>query len=122
MKDLTFQLDGFGRDALEEFVRRQRHSRSAAVRIASLYYLADRESERPAWRAPGCVRASHDAADVKVRLDGETWQALQVEAERQDVSAADLARHAVLYFLADVDNGRVADRLESALKEHDTDS
>ena len=67
-------------------------------------------------------RASHDAVDVKVRLDGETWQALQVEAERQDVSAADLTRHAVLYFLADLDSGRVADRLGTALKEHDTGS
>jgi predicted DNA-binding ribbon-helix-helix protein len=122
MKALTFQLDGFGRDALEEFVRGQRHSRSAAVRIASLYYLADRESERSSWRAPGCARASRDAADVAVRLDRETWQALQAEAERQDVSAADLTRHAVLYFLADVDSGRVGDKLESALKEHDTDS
>src|SRR5262245_18612439 len=110
MKALTFQLDGFGREALEKFVRGRQHSRSAAVRIASLYYLADRESRRPGWRAPRFATPSRDAADVTVRLDVETWEALQAEAERQDVSAADLTRHAVLYFLADVDSGRVAGR------------
>lgn len=117
MKVLTFQLDVFGREALEGFARGGQHSRSAAVRIASLYYLADRERRRPAWLAPRCATASRDAADVRVRLDRETWHALQAEAERQDVSAADLTRHAVLYFLADVDSGRVAGGLERALEE-----
>jgi hypothetical protein len=37
------------------------------------------------------------------------------------VSAADLTRHAVLYFLADVDSGRVGQRLESALTDADPD-
>jgi hypothetical protein len=119
MKALTFQVDGFAREALEEFVRRGGHSRSAAVRIASLYYLADREERRPAWFAPRRLTAAPDAAEVTVRLDKETWRALQAEAERQDVSAPDLTRHAVLYFLADVDSGRVAERLESALQEPD---
>ena len=121
MKALTFQLDPFGRDALDEFVSRGGNSRSAAVRIASLYYLADREDERPAWLIPQCATASSDATEVTVRLDRETWEALQREAERQSVSAADLARHAVLYFLADVDSGRVGERLESALTDADQD-
>ena len=121
MKALTFQLDGFGHEAFEEFVRLRHHSRSAAVRIASLYYLADRDCWRPAWHAPRCATASRGAADLTVRLDRETWEALQEEAERQDVSAADLVRHAVLYFLADLDSGRVTERLVSALKETDGD-
>ena len=119
MKALTFQLDRFGREAFEEFVRERGQSPSAAVRLASIYYLADREVRRPAWSAPRCVTASNDAREVTVRLDKETWQALHAEADRQDVSAADLTRHAVLYFLADVDGGRVADRLERALNEPD---
>src|SRR5262245_52918177 len=120
MKALTFQLDRFGREALEAFVRGGGHSPSAAVRLASVYYLADREAGRPAWPAPRRVTAARDASEVTVRLDKETWQALHAEADSQGVSAADLTRHAVLYFLADVDSGRVADRLERALNESDS--
>ena len=115
MKALTFQLDEFGRGALEEFVRRGRDSQSSAVRTASLYYLADRDGGRPAWLVPPCATASAEGSDLTVRLDVATWQALHEEAERQEVSAADLTRHAVLYFLADVDSGRVGQRLERSL-------
>jgi Arc/MetJ-type ribon-helix-helix transcriptional regulator len=120
MKAIKFQLDQFGRDALDEFVRRGSGSRSAAVRTASLYYLADRESGRAAWLVRRYATASAGSA-VTARLDRETWQALQEEAERQNVSADDLTRHAVLYFLADVDSGRVGQRLESALGDADRD-
>jgi hypothetical protein len=37
------------------------------------------------------------------------------------VSADDLTRHAVLYFLADVDSGRVGQRLENVLTDSDLD-
>jgi hypothetical protein len=119
MKALTFHLDHFGREALEAFVRRGRDSHSAAVRTASLYYLADREGGRPAWLVPHCATAPRDASGVTVCLDDATWHALHEEAERQAVSAADVARHAILYFLADVDSGRVGRRLETALNESD---
>jgi predicted DNA-binding ribbon-helix-helix protein len=121
MKGMKFQLDEFGRDALDEFVRGANGSRSAAVRTACLYYLADHESGRAAWPAPSQEAASSGASAVAVRLDRETWRGLQEEAERQDVSASDLTRHAVLYFLADVDSGRVGQRLESALTDGDQD-
>jgi len=120
MKAIEFQLDRFGRDALDEFVRRGSGSRSAAVRTASLYYLADRESGRAAWLVPHYATAS-DGSAVTARLDRETWQALHEEAERQNVSADDLTRHAVLYFLADLDSGRVGARLENALTDSDLD-
>ena len=119
MKALTFHLDDFGRTALEEFVQREEDSPSSAVRTASLYYLAERDAGRPAWMAPKCLTASGDGGDLTVRLDDATWHALHDEADRQDVSAADLTRHAVLYFLADVDSGRVGHKLESALGDSD---
>jgi predicted transcriptional regulator len=119
MKALKFQLDDFGRDALKQFARQRRDSHSAAVRTASLYYLADREEGRPAWPVVRYATDPANSSGVTVRLDDETWRALQEEAERQDVSAADLIRHAVLYFLADVDSGRVTARLERALGDGD---
>ena len=119
VRELTLHLDDFGREALEHFARGGRDPHSAAVRTASLYYLADREGGRPAWRVPRCAESRRGAADVTVRLDEETWRALLAEAERQDVSAADLTRHAVLYVLADVDSGRAGHRLERTLRNSD---
>jgi predicted DNA-binding ribbon-helix-helix protein len=120
MKALKFHLEDFGREALDEFVRRRRDSHSSAVRTASLYYLADRDRARPAWLVPQSPMASAAGAPhLTVRLDAATWQALHDEAERQAVSPAELTRHAVLYFLADVDSGRVGERLERALSDHD---
>jgi hypothetical protein len=54
---------------------------------------------------------------LRVRLDEDTWKALDEEAARQGVSADTLAVHAVLYFLADLDSGRLADLLGKALEE-----
>jgi predicted transcriptional regulator len=119
-KPLTFQLDDFGCEALDEFAHRTRDSRSSAVRTASLYYLADREEGRAAWLVARAAAFSGDGSAVTVDLDGETWRALHEEAERQEVSAGDLTRHAVLYFLADVDSGRVGRRLEGTLDAGDS--
>ncbi len=51
--------------------------------------------------------------DRKVIVEfGEfTWGRLQSEAERQRVSIEELVSHAVLYFLADYDSGRIARRI-----------
>ena len=45
---------------------------------------------------------------VAVRLDGFTAQAADQEADRLGVSVAELVRFSVLYYLADVDSGRIA--------------
>ena len=55
-KSMTLQLDNFGRQALSQFAEEHRDSASAVVRTASLYYLADRDSGRPAWRVPRFAR------------------------------------------------------------------
>jgi predicted DNA-binding ribbon-helix-helix protein len=120
MRALTLHLDDFGREALDQFARQRRDSHSAAVRVASLYYLADRDEGRPAWRVRRFAKDEAIASPgVRVRLDEATWRVLHKEAERQDVSAAELIRHAVLYFLADVDSGRVGARLERAVGDSD---
>ena len=45
-----------------------------------------------------------------------TWGALSEEADRQGVATDVLAIHALLYYLADIDSGRVAALLEDALE------
>jgi hypothetical protein len=54
---------------------------------------------------------------LRVRLDDATWNALTAEARAQGVTVEELALHALMYFLADLDSGRAAGRLEGALEE-----
>jgi hypothetical protein len=48
-------------------------------------------------------------------VDERTWEALSKEAADQGVTMEALATHALMYFLADVDSGRVAGQLIDAL-------
>lgn len=55
-----------------------------------------------------------DAGTVRrlaLELNDFTWEALEEEAARLGVSIEELARFAVLYYLADRDSGRIARRL-----------
>jgi hypothetical protein len=114
-KSMTLRLDSFARQALSEFAEGRRDSASAVVRTASLYYLADRDSGRPGWRVPRFLRALPDVEGVEVDLDDETFAALRQEANRQGVEPSRLAEHALLYFLADLDCGHLAERVGGAV-------
>jgi predicted DNA-binding ribbon-helix-helix protein len=112
-RSLTLHLDEFLQGALDGYAREHDGSASSAVRMAALYWIADRDSGRPAWRAPRFRRpADGDSGGaLRVVLDDEIWQTLEGEAQRQNVRTELVAEHAVLYFLADLDSGRVAERL-----------
>ena len=118
-KDLTLKLDDFGRQALQRFSRRGQGSAAKAVRTASLYYLAEREAHRPAWKVPRFAAAAKPGQSVTVELDDETWTALRDEAASQGVAVETLTLHAVMYFLADIDSGRIAVQLDDALDRAD---
>jgi hypothetical protein len=53
---------------------------------------------------------SRAARELKLGLDTFGLEALEAEAARLGVSAEELARHAVLYYLADGDSGRISRR------------
>ncbi|MGA2164270.1 MAG: hypothetical protein ABSH36_07355 [Solirubrobacteraceae bacterium] len=53
---------------------------------------------------------AHAASELKLDLDTFGREALEAEAARLGVSAEELARHAVLYYLADCDGGRISRR------------
>jgi hypothetical protein len=48
---------------------------------------------------------------VTVRLEGFAWEALEQESTRVGVPIEDLVAFAVLYYLADLDSGRIARRI-----------
>jgi hypothetical protein len=114
---LTLRLAPFERDALEAYGASQRVPADRVIRTAVLYYVQERHQERSSWRMrtlggdePG------SAVAVEVDVGEQTGRALAKQAEAQGVDPEDLARHAVLFFLADVDSGRVARALERALR------
>jgi hypothetical protein len=118
-RDVTLQVDDFGQHALERFTRRSESSMANAVRMASIYYLNDRDSRRPAWRVPDLAGESQPSRRLRIELDDATWAALSAEADRQGVPTDLLALHALLYYLADIDSGRVAALLEDVLENNE---
>jgi len=86
---------------------------TAAMEGALRCYLGDRGSERPAWPYPDFLRGSETEKDapIELELDPELWREFEEEAGRQGVSVEQLAEHAAFYFAAELDAGRVTQRI-----------
>jgi hypothetical protein len=87
----------------------------APVRMGSALrcYLGDRDTERPAWPYPGFLRGSEMQGDVRVEFDvkGDLWRVFEEEAAAQGVSVEQLAEHAAFYFAAELNAGRLTERI-----------
>ena len=77
------------------------------------YYLTDRDSGRVGWSYPSFLGEDGAGPERQVRLTVEDaiWREFKLEAGRQGVSVDQLLQHAVLYFLADRDTGRLTQRI-----------
>jgi hypothetical protein len=110
---LLLSLEEFGASTLEAEAERYSVTPAELGRHAVRYYLSDRDSGRMAFRVPrlpgGAPR--EPALELKLALDPDTSRELDDEAERQEVSVERLLEHAMLYFLADLDAGRVERRM-----------
>jgi hypothetical protein len=82
----------------------------ANAKRALRYYRAERDSGRPDWRSPDFLpRAVDDETiELEIELDDVLWRWLEREAAEQGVQLERLAEHAVLYFAADLDAGRLS--------------
>jgi hypothetical protein len=88
--------------------------RESLLMLAVHYYLADGGSGRAGWRYPRFRTGEpreNAATEMPANLDEKTLTAFTQEAERQDVWVEQLLEHAVLYFIADLDAGRVTRRI-----------
>jgi hypothetical protein len=114
---LTLRLGPFEREALDRYGNSQRVSAVQVIRTAVLYYLRERDSDRLEWRMPELARAQPGGATaVEVEVEEETWRSLVEEAAAQSTDSETLARHALLFFLADVDSGRIAGKLARVVR------
>ncbi len=81
----------------------------SAVRI----YLKDKDADRAAWPYPGFLRGSESQEDVNLELqvDTDLWLQFESEAGRQGVSTQQLLEHAAFYFAAELNAGRITQRI-----------
>ncbi len=86
---------------------------AARMEAAIRCYLSDKGSGRPAWPYPGFLRESETQKDVELELsvDAELWDAFGAEAGAQSVSVQQLAEHAAFYLAAEIDAGRITQRI-----------
>lgn len=88
---------------------------SAGGRLLSAVrcYLGDRGANQAAWPYPAFLRGSKPQIDVSLELEikDDLWHSFEAEAERQDVSPQQLLEHAVFYFVAELDAGRITQRI-----------
>lgn len=109
---LRLSLGEFGASTLEGEAERLSVSPAELGRQAVRYYLSDRGSGRMALRVPRLAGGGGEPAlELEVELDDDAWRELEGEARRQGVSLERLLEHAVVYFLSDLDAGRVERRM-----------
>jgi hypothetical protein len=59
----------------------------------------------------GEAQNEHTERRVTLTLEGFAWETLDEEAAREGVTTDELITFAALYYLADVDSGRIARRI-----------
>jgi hypothetical protein len=99
---------------------------SSAVRVRSALrcYLGDKGADRPAWPFPSFLRAAETQGDRQVELDvdEDLWRNFEAEASAQGVSADQLAEHAAFYVAAEVNAGRLTQRILEGLDSGPSDA
>ncbi len=93
--------DGSGVDHVAERAER-------AIRA----YLGDKEAERAGWKVPPFARREPaEPVELRLSLDEDLWVAVEAEATAQGVAVEGLVGHAILYYAAEVDAGRITQRI-----------
>ena len=82
-------------------------------------YLSARGSGAAGWPYPSFLdeRRGGEGIRLELRIEEGLWRSLEEEAERQGVDVSKMLEHAVLYFAAEVDAGRFAERILDELDE-----
>jgi len=95
---------------------------ASRMESALRFYLGDDNADSPAWPYPGFLRGTETRGDVEVKIElpAGLWDAFEEEAVRQGVTVEQLSEHAVFYFAAELDAGRVTQRILAQLEKGDS--
>lgn len=77
------------------------------------FYLKEKGRGGTGWSYPDLLREGSPEEEVEVELDIEDslWREVRLEAARQHVSVTQLLEHAALYYAAELDAGRLTERI-----------
>jgi hypothetical protein len=109
---LTLRFDEFGWESLDSEARRDGETLDDLLSRTAAYFDAERPTRRAALLAPGFKPSGRGTPrQIQLEANRDTWEGLQSEAARQGVPVERLLEHAALLYLADIDSGRVANRV-----------
>lgn len=77
------------------------------------FYLKEKGTGGTGWSYPDLLREGRPEEEVEVELEIEDalWREMRAEASRQRVSITQLLDHAALYYAAELDAGRLTERI-----------
>jgi hypothetical protein len=86
------------------------------------YYLKDKNASAPGWAYPDILRRHKpgDELELELEMDESLWRAFKSEAKQQEVTARQLLEHAVMYYVAALDEGQITRRILDKLETTDS--
>lgn len=77
------------------------------------FYLKEKGRGGTGWSYPDLLREGRPEEEIEVELEIEDalWREMRAEASRQRVSVTQLLEHAALYYAAELDAGRLTERI-----------
>ncbi len=120
--EISITFDQFGWGALEEEARAEGLALDRLMSLACTYYKSELANERTATLVPRFDKsaavprfdksaAKRETRLLELELDAESLRLLEQEAEDQELELERLIEHAAILYLADLDAGRVAERV-----------
>jgi hypothetical protein len=110
------RLGAFARSSLEELAAKRGIGVWPLLRHAVAYYLADGDCGRHGWQPPRFRSDDRGGTtELELPLPRKEWEVLADVASRRGLDLDHLIEHALLYYLADLESGRVAARIFALL-------
>jgi lactam utilization protein B len=89
------------------------HPSSDDVLRVIRFYLKEKGANGIGWSYPDLLREGRreEEVEVEIEIDDQLWRQMEEEAARQGVSVTQLLEHAALYYAAELDAGRLTERI-----------
>jgi hypothetical protein len=117
---ITLAFDEFGWESLESAARSGGETIDELLTRAAAYFDAELPTARAAMLVPTFKPGGRGIPrEVRLEISRDCWEHLESEAERQGASLERVLEHAALLYLADIDSGRVAERLLGRAEQED---